>query len=250
MILQTGALLRQVLDAAARRGASPCFRPCVATMFALLLRFNEASASARADMDLSLVHGAVWGRLVFLDADHGVIAFTALEREGSRVEWIDWGFGRTKAEQVNGGTIRSLHRNRVRPQHCPVALLVELGVWALRMGADGKDAVFLDWTKPLGRRRLTNKVFNAELRLFLVGCVDQGVVLTAELAQLYSSHGLRAGACTELFLLRIPVETIKMLGRWRSNAYQRYRRVARELFGRLARSIIDAPVVHILDRVV
>ena len=51
-----------------------------------------------------------------------------------------------------------------------------------------------------------------------------------------------------MFHLGVPVDRIKMLGRWKSDAYEAYRQIAREIFGELAQSIVNAPERHVLDQ--
>ncbi len=36
------------------------------------------------------------------------------------------------------------------------------------------------------------------------------------------THSIRSGAATAMFIAGVPVETIKMIGRWRGNAFLRY----------------------------
>ena len=254
-----GALLRQLLDKARaeRSWEADTFSVCAACMFTWLLRFGEAGRGAGQSDDNAgasaaerkLMTRICWERLVFLTARHTVIPFAELEARQNEVEWVDWGFGREKADRVYGGQIRSAQRNRARPWYCVVALLVAYAVRSIRAGAVATDPVFMDRSKPKGKRGLTNKVMNALLRKRLIGCTVNGAVIGKDIDVLeYSSHGFRAGSCTELFHLGVPVDRIKMLGRWKSDAYEAYRQIAREIFGELAQSIVNAPERHVLDQ--
>ena len=253
-----GSLLRQLLTkaSAARSWRNRVFRSMAVSQYAWLLRFGEAGRGKKqadtntesTDSELRLMTRVHWGRLTFLDAAHRVIPTEdiPLGRDGE-VEWVDWGFGREKSDRIYGGQIRSAQRNRDHPEWCPVATLVELLVASARCeGFSYTDPVFLDRSKPTGRQGLTNRVMNTILREHLVGCVVNGEVITAERAMHYSSHGFRGGACTELFLEGVPVDRIKAFGRWRSDAYEAYRHLAREIFADMSRRIISAPERHIL----
>ena len=53
-------------------------------------------------------------------------------------------------------------------------------------------------------------------------CLKRAIKKAGFDESLYSSHSLRIGRTTDLFALGLSVETIKKLGRWRSNAIFRY----------------------------
>ena len=55
-------------------------------------------------------------------------------------------------------------------------------------------------------------------------CLKQALLATGFDASLYGVHSLRIGRTTDLLKLGLSVETIKKLGRWRSNAVFRYLR--------------------------
>ena len=56
----------------------------------------------------------------------------------------------------------------------------------------------------------------------LNNCLKLGLRMAGFNDSLYSSHSLRIGRTCDLFKLGLPVETIKKLGRWRSNAVFKY----------------------------
>ena len=55
-------------------------------------------------------------------------------------------------------------------------------------------------------------------------CLKSVLKIAGFNAKYYSTHGLRAGQSCDLYNLGLSVETIKKLGRWKSNAVFRYLR--------------------------
>lgn len=71
--------------------------------------------------------------------------------------------------------------------------------------------VFVD----LDGRALNRGEFNERLKLLITECGSKG--------ELYSAHSLRRGHATDLYLNGVNVDTIKLVGRWKSeSAYQVY----------------------------
>ena len=55
-------------------------------------------------------------------------------------------------------------------------------------------------------------------------CLRNAIKMIGLNQHLYSVHSLHVGRSTDLFLMGLSVETIKKLGRWKSNAVYRYLR--------------------------
>ena len=60
-------------------------------------------------------------------------------------------------------------------------------------------------------------------------------------AESFKPHSFRIGAATTAALLGIPAHAIKVLGRWRSVAYQIYTKVTPERFSSFSRSLLAIP---------
>ena len=77
------------------------------------------------------------------------------------------------------------------------------------------------------RKMLTRQTFSTELDCILSKLkLDKGS---------YNTHSFRIGAATSAMKAGIPETQIKMLGRWQSDAYQRYVRTAPEDLAKLSK---------------
>ena len=105
---------------------------------------------------------------------------------------------------------------------CPVSAL--LGYLLARGAGPGPLFRFEDG-KPLTRMRLVEKVRRA-------------LQVAGVLSKPYSGHSFRIGAATTAARVGVEDSTIKMLGRWRSNAYQLYIRMPREQLAAVSRQLV------------
>ena len=108
---------------------------------------------------------------------------------------------------------------------CPVAAV--LAFMALRGPGPGPFFRFRDG-KPLTRSRLVTKLKES--------IQAAGVNCTA-----YSGHSFRSGAATTAARQGIGDATIKMLGRWKSSAYQLYIKTPREQLAAVSRALAHPP---------
>ena len=58
----------------------------------------------------------------------------------------------------------------------------------------------------------------------------------------YASHSFRSGAATTAVACGVPVDIIKTLGRWKSNAYQLYVRLPREQLSGISKTLASSKV--------
>lgn len=105
---------------------------------------------------------------------------------------------------------------------CPVAAV--LRYLAVRSKTVGPLFVWEDLS-PLTRDQFVRKVKQA---LLAVG-ID---------ASCYSGHSFRIGAATAAAMAGVPADTIKMLGRWESDAYRLYIRTPRETLASISKTIV------------
>ena len=105
---------------------------------------------------------------------------------------------------------------------CPVTAV--LRYLAVRTEAVGPLFVWED-NSPLTRDQFVRRVKKA---LQSVG-VD---------ASCYSGHSFGIGAATAAAMAGVPADTIKMLGRWESDAYRLYIRTPRETLAAISRAIV------------
>lgn len=104
---------------------------------------------------------------------------------------------------------------------CPVAAI--LAYCAIRPATASPFFIFRDGT-PLTREKLVAAVRNA---------LSQLGISTAH----YSGHSFRVGAATTAAHSGLSADTIKMLGRWESSAYERYVRTPRESLAAISRQL-------------
>ena len=134
---------------------------------------------------------------------------------------------RSKTDQIGKGT--PVFIGKTGEQLCPVAAVL---AWMVHRGnAGGPLFHFKDGTP------LTQQRFVAELR--------KALCLIGEDPQKFGGHSFRSGAATAAAQQGIGDATIKLLGRWRSSAYQVYvRSPASSLAGysrSLIKSVYDSP---------
>ena len=104
---------------------------------------------------------------------------------------------------------------------CPVDAL--LPYLAVRGNQDGPLFIMADG------RRLTRQSFSDSLDNILASlCLTSGE---------YNTHSFRIGAATSASEAGIPDSTIMMLGRWQSNAYQRYIKTTPEKLAQLSQML-------------
>ena len=103
---------------------------------------------------------------------------------------------------------------------CPVAaLLAYLVVWGNRDGP-----IFLFRGQPLTHPRLVS-----ELR--------KALALSGLKPEKYAGHSFRIGAATTAATCGVPVNVIKTLGRWKSQAYQLYVRITDTQLASISKSL-------------
>ena len=108
---------------------------------------------------------------------------------------------------------------------CPVAAL--LAYLVVRGNGDGP--LFLSRGQPLTRVQLVS-----ELR--------KALTLAGEKPEKYAGHSFRIGVATMAVACGIPVDVIKTLGRWKSQAYQLYIRIPETQFALISRSLAGTQV--------
>ena len=130
----------------------------------------------------------------------------------------------SKTDPFHQGSVIVL--GRTKDELCPVAALLQ---WLVRRGnAPGPQFVFASGA-PLARPQLVTT-----LRTFIqqMGGNPSG----------FSGHSFRSGAATTAAQLNIPDSQIKLMGRWKSNAFQRYLKPPLTHLARLSSSLAgDAP---------
>ena len=106
-------------------------------------------------------------------------------------------------------------------QLCPVD--APLPYMAVRGNREGPLFIMADG------RRLTRQLFSDSLDNILASLrLDSGE---------YNTHSFRIGAATSASEAGIPDSTIMMLGRWQSNAYQRYIKTTPEKLAQLSQTL-------------
>ena len=109
---------------------------------------------------------------------------------------------------------------------CPVAAL--LSYLVLRTKGEGPLFKFKDG------RALTRPLLVSELRKALA---------EAELKpENYAGHSFRIGAATTAAACGVPVEIIKTLGRWKSQAYQLYVRLPTDQLSSISKKLMQSNV--------
>ena len=120
----------------------------------------------------------------------------------------------------------SIHLNKTDQPLCPVAAL--LSYLVVRGTQDGPLFQFENGTP------LTRPCLVAELR--------KGLKSASLDPSAYAGHSFRIGAATTAAACGIPVDVIKTLGRWRSQAYQLYIRIPNPELASISRSLAMAPM--------
>ena len=114
-----------------------------------------------------------------------------------------------KPQIVKINSITANHATSKKNCHCPFELLKDFAVRRKSFKSTAEQFfVFHD------RSPVTSVIFNRVLTKTVVACGFK--------AELYSGTSFRAGRALDLFEIGISVETIKKLGRWKSNAIYRY----------------------------
>ncbi|EGZ08098.1 hypothetical protein PHYSODRAFT_527277, partial [Phytophthora sojae] len=60
----------------------------------------------------------------------------------------------------------------------------------------------------------------------------------------YASHSLRSGSATALFNAGFDSLAVKLFGRWKSDAVERYTRISGQLTSRMASQMLQKPALH------
>ena len=116
-------------------------------------------------------------------------------------QWVRMHIKRNKTDPFGEGA--SIFILRTRDDLCPVAALL---AWLIRRGnSPGPLFQFASGTRDLFVKHLQEAIQVA------------GIDPTG-----FSGHSFRSGAATTAANLRVSDAHIKMMGRWKSNAYQRY----------------------------
>ena len=102
----------------------------------------------------------------------------------------------------------STYLGRTGQPLCPVAAVLAY----LVTRGNGEGPLFLLWGQPLTQSQLVSELCKA---LALAGFHPEK----------YAGHSFRIGAATTAAACWVPVDVIKTLGRWKSQAYQLYIRI-------------------------
>ena len=129
----------------------------------------------------------------------------------------------SKTDQFGKGA--DIHLGRTKQDVCPVTAL--LAYLALRGNAEGPLFQCKDGTA------LSKQEFVSKLRVALA---ELGINEKA-----YAGHSFRIGAATTAADVGLEDSTIKLLGRWESNAFQTYIRTPRTQLAALTARLLGAP---------
>ena len=110
----------------------------------------------------------------------------------------------SKTDQFGKGT--NILLARTKDQLCPVAALLH---WLVQRGNAPGPLVSFASRAPLTRPQL-------------VASLRAAISAVGGVASDFSGHSFRSGAATTATQLNIPDSQIQLLGRWKSNAFQRY----------------------------
>ena len=133
---------------------------------------------------------------------------------------------RSKTDQMGKGTLICI--GRTREQLCPVTAIL---AWMVHRGNSGGPLFHFKDGTPLTQQR-----FVAEFR--------KSLGLIGEDPKKFGGHSFRSGAATAAAQQGIGDATIKLLGRWRSSAYQVYVRTPTSSLAGYSRSLIKSVFRH------
>lgn len=155
-----------------------------------------------------------------------------------------------RTQQKNGdrGVTVTQHRTNAKPETglCPVRALAEL---VSRISSYDLDAT--QWkevaTRPMNLvanpdtgTRVTTIMAGEVLRQLRAAAIQYGEARLGFPVSRIGTHSLRAGAAMAMFLAGIPVETIQLIGRWRSQTFMRYIRIQVQQMTRGVADVITA----------
>ena len=141
-------------------------------------------------------------------------------------------FRSSKNDQTKRGCTRNLSRSGIK-HFCPV-----IAAWGLR---DASRTIHMfDECAPLclyrGRGGLAHQVSIS----IMSGALKKAAFLCNKDPIDYSSHSLRSGGATEMFLGGCSDTTVQLFGRWKSDAYKAYIRIETSTNSRISTRMISS----------
>ena len=139
-------------------------------------------------------------------------------RKGARVshlsqaEEVSIELRASKVDQYNSGTWRNHHRSE-DSWLCPVAALTALQNAHPERFEGGSEIL-----KPLFRRSKGEPILASQIKTLL----GKAAELEGMPVDRMGTHSLRIGGASALLHAKVPIETIKRMGRWVSDSFQRY----------------------------
>jgi hypothetical protein len=128
-------------------------------------------------------------------------------------------FRSSKADQANRGCSRSLYRSGHK-SCCPVLAAWSLRIIGEQMGSEAEDP-FCSYPDTRGTRRQVSVAI-------ISAAVKKAATAHGLPCAKFSSHSLRSGGATEMFLGGCSDTTVQLFGRWESDAYKAYIRIDRD----------------------
>ena len=156
-----------------------------------------------SEFTVSSANGAVGRGLHLAD-----IAFTKAESQGQTTEQVVVTIRYSKTDQRGQSSSVVLPENKVKDM-CPVYMLKQY----LTLRTPGAGQLFWHFNKsPVTRYQFSTIVKKSLLSQHIS---SEGI----------TSHSFRIGACTHFALAGVSDDELKKMGRWKSDAYQRYIRI-------------------------
>jgi hypothetical protein len=195
MVLMIKHLKREKQEAA--------FIRMLLVLYGFMCRVSEVASAGTKIKD---EHLCTYEKLTYRDACERIIPWGELEKRRTQVKYLDFKWTGSKTDQLMEGEVHSISWQG--GDFCVVKRTLEEAIKAegrqsARMTAVGMPA----------------RAFQARLRFWLGKVIVDGKSLDPSK---YTTHGLRAGACSDLFARGIPADTVKYLGRWKSDCYTTY----------------------------
>ncbi|EGZ18054.1 hypothetical protein PHYSODRAFT_503065 [Phytophthora sojae] len=140
-------------------------------------------------------------------------------------------FRGSKSDQFGKGTSRELVRSGHR-WCCPV-----LAAWYL---VRHHEALRIDAGELLCKVDASHNLQVSDV----VRAIKAAAGRAGHNPQDYASHSLRSGGATALFIAGFDSLAVKLFGRWKSDAVERYTRISGQLTSRMASQMLQKPALH------